>query len=166
MRKSYKTLWVLLLSGAAWCADVVPSEIVAAHNVWRAEVGVPPIIYSNEVAASAQAWADHLKSTNNCHLMHSSGSNGENLFWAGAWSNGPAQDIHSADPINSWADEKRDYDAAKNECADGKVCGHYTQVVWKNSTTVGCAMAMCPNNDQVWVCQYAPSGNWVGQKPY
>ena len=143
-----------------------PAEIVAAHNRWRAEVGVQPISYSDEVAASAQAWADNLKTTRNCHLQHSSGPNGENLYWAGAWSNGPAQDIKSADPVNSWASEKKDYDYASNQCAPGAVCGHYTQVVWANSTKVGCGMALCPDNTQVWACQYAPAGNWVGQKPY
>jgi pathogenesis-related protein 1 len=166
MKKKYIALVALFLSSSAWCGDINPAEIVAAHNVWRAQVGAPPIVYSAEVAASAQSWADHLKSSNNCRLTHSNGSNGENLYWAGAWSDGPSQDIHSADPVNLWADERRDYDYSKNECAAGKVCGHYTQVVWKNSTTVGCAMAICPNNDQVWVCQYAPAGNWVGQKPY
>lgn len=166
MKKSYSALLTLLISISAWCGDVNPAEIVAAHNVWRAEVGVPPITYSAEVAASAQAWADYLKNSNNCHLMHSSTPNGENIFGASAWSDGPAQDIHSSDPVNAWAEEKRDYDYAKNECVNGKVCGHYTQVVWKNSTTVGCAMAMCPNNNQVWVCQYAPAGNYIGQKPY
>ncbi len=166
MKKSYSALLSILLSSAAYCAEVVPSEIVAAHNAVRAQVGVPPIAYSTQVAASAQAWADHLKSTNHCRLTHSSGSNGENLYWAGAWSNGPAQDIHSADPVNAWAAEKKDYTASTNTCAAGKVCGHYTQLVWKNSTQVGCGVAMCSDNTQVWVCQYAPAGNWVGQKPY
>ncbi|MDD2829371.1 MAG: CAP domain-containing protein [Sulfuricurvum sp.] len=166
MKKSFSIWLTLMLSISAWCGDVNPAEIVATHNSVRAEVGVPSITYSAEVAASAQSWADHLKSTNNCKMTHSNGSNGENLFWAGGWSNGPAQDIRSADPVSAWANEKRDYDHGKNECAVGKVCGHYTQLVWKNSTQVGCGMAMCPNNDQVWVCQYAPAGNWVGQKPY
>jgi pathogenesis-related protein 1 len=166
MKKSYSALVSILLSSAAYCGEVVPSEIVAAHNAVRAQVGVSPIAYSPQVAASAQAWAEHLKTTNNCQMIHSGGSNGENLYWAGAWSNGSAQDIHSADPVKTWAEEKKDYNAATNECAAGKVCGHYTQLVWKNSTQVGCGMAMCSNNTQVWVCQYAPAGNWVGQKPY
>jgi pathogenesis-related protein 1 len=166
MKKSFSILLVLLLSSLAWSGDVVPNEIIAAHNSVRAQVGVAPITYSAEVAASAQRWANHLKSTNNCRLTHSNGSNGENLYWAGAWSNGPAQDIHSVDPVNAWAAEKRDYNYSRNECTAGRVCGHYTQLVWKNSTQVGCGMATCSNNDQVWVCQYAPAGNWVGHKPY
>ena len=47
------------------------------------------------------------------------------------------------------------------------MCGHYTQMVWQTSTKVGCAMAVCEDSqEQVWVCQYQPAGNWVGKKPY
>ena len=52
-----------------------------------------------------------------------------------------------------------------NKCKPGKMCGHYTQIVWKNTKKVGCAMIEC-NGTSTWVCQYDPPGNWVGQKPY
>jgi hypothetical protein len=47
-------------------------------------------------------------------------------------------------------------------------CGHYTQVVWGNSKTVGCAYAYCPNNlyKNFWLCAYGPGGNYMGQPPY
>lgn len=147
-------------------AAVNPAEILAAHNRWRAEVGVPDIAYSDTLAVSAQAWADNLRDTHQCHLQHSTGNYGENLFWAGAWSNGPMQDISSTRVVDSWSSEKSNYNYADNRCAEGKVCGHYTQVVWKNTTSVGCAVAVCQDNSQVWACQYKPAGNYVGQKPY
>jgi pathogenesis-related protein 1 len=46
------------------------------------------------------------------------------------------------------------------------LCGHYTQVVWKNSMEVGGGMAICDNKSQVWVCNYNPPGNVEGEKPY
>lgn len=157
----------LLASFSAWSADVNPSEMVAAHNIWRAQVGVEGVTYSETLAASAQAWADNLKTTRNCNMQHSHGKEGENLYWAGAWSNGPAQDVKSKEVVDAWASEQKDYSYASNSCAAGKVCGHYTQVVWKNTTTIGCGMAQCDNpKNQVWVCQYLPAGNWVGEKPY
>jgi pathogenesis-related protein 1 len=119
------------------------------------------------LAASAQAWADKLKSTKNCGMAHSGGPEGENLYWASAWSNGPAQSISPAQVLNAWGSEKANYSHANNNCAAGKVCGHYTQVVWKNTSSVGCGMAVCESpKNQVWVCQYLPAGNYVGQKPY
>jgi pathogenesis-related protein 1 len=145
---------------------VNPAEMVAAHNRWRAQVGVPDIAYSDTLAVSAQAWVDNLKDTNQCKMRHSNGNLGENLFWAGAWSNGPMQDVSSTQVVDAWGKEKQNYNYADNSCASGAVCGHYTQVVWKNSTSVGCGVAVCRDNTQVWACQYAPAGNYVGQKPY
>ncbi|KAK4849585.1 hypothetical protein QYF36_026341 [Acer negundo] len=41
--------------------------------------------------------------------------------------------------VQMWVNEKSDYDYNSNTCAPGKVCGHYTQVVWRNSVRIGCA---------------------------
>lgn len=145
---------------------VDPSAIVATHNLWRAQVGVPELTYSPELAASAQNWAAHLKNENNCQMKHSGGGVGENLFWQGAWSNGNIYQVQSKEVVDAWGSEKKNYDYAQNSCAAGGVCGHYTQVVWKNTTSVGCGMVLCPDNSQIWACQYQPAGNWVGEKPY
>ncbi|MCI5139186.1 MAG: hypothetical protein D3922_12405, partial [Candidatus Electrothrix sp. AR1] len=56
------------------------------------------------------------------------------------------------------------YDYATNSCHS--VCGHYTQVVWRSTKEVGCGMASCNDKAQLWVCQYNPRGNMLGQKPY
>jgi pathogenesis-related protein 1 len=47
-------------------------------------------------------------------------------------------------------------------------CGHYTQVVWGFSTSVGCAYAYCPTTTYInyWLCAYGPGGNYMGQDPY
>jgi pathogenesis-related protein 1 len=164
----------LMLCAAGAQADAVDSAaMVAAHNKWRAQVGVGALSYSPELAASAQAWANELKQTNQCRMRHSSpqGRYGENLYWASAlvWSDGrrELQKVPSAKPVDSWGSEKRDYNHAKNSCTPGKMCGHYTQMVWRTSTKVGCAMAVCGDSqEQVWVCQYQPAGNVEGRKPY
>lgn len=43
--------------------------------------------------------------------------------------------------------------------------GHYSQIVWKNTTEVGCATVTKGGND-ILVCRYNPTGNIVGQKVY
>lgn len=162
-----------LLAGAAHADGVDGAAIVAAHNRWRAQVGVGALRYSPALAASAQAWADELKRSNQCRMRHSQpqGRYGENLFWASAlvWSDGRRElsKVTPAQAVDTWGGEKRDYDHGRNRCAPGKVCGHYTQMVWATSTTVGCAMAVCADSqEQVWVCQYQPAGNVVGRRPY
>ncbi|MES1981195.1 MAG: CAP domain-containing protein [Pseudomonadota bacterium] len=154
-------------------APLDTAAIVSAHNKWRAAVGVPDLSYSPALAVSAQAWAETLKQTNHCAMRHSNsnGQYGENLYWASAtqWSDGriELQQVPAAQVVNSWGSEKSDYDYSNNRCAPGKMCGHYTQLVWRTTRTVGCAMAVCEDSkEQMWVCQYQPPGNWVGEKPY
>ncbi len=160
-------------AGAASIEPFDRAAILAAHNKWRAEVGVARLNYSTELEVSAQAWANKLKKNNHCHMRHSSpdGKYGENLYWASAimWSDGrrEQQKIDPSEPVDSWGKERADFDYAANNCRPGKVCGHYTQMVWRDTQKVGCAYAVCEDSkEQIWVCQYQPAGNWVGEKPY
>lgn len=174
------------LGGIAWLCTVVftiqaagfegvdNASMVAEHNKWRAKAGVKEqLAYSSELAVKAQTWADHLKLTNACKMRHSAadGKFGENLYWASAleWSDGRSelQDVPPERVVDSWGSEKTNYDYANNHCARGKMCGHYTQMVWRSTKAVGCARAVCEDtHEQVWVCEYQPAGNWVGMKPY
>jgi len=47
--------------------------------------------------------------------------------------------------VVAWDGEKSDYTFATRTCASGKVCGHYTQVVWAKSKYLGCGYAYCPS---------------------
>ena len=145
-------------------------EIVAAHNNWRSQVYVSRLHWSPTIAAIAQRFADSLKSNEGCQPSHSATDLGENLFWASpkTYSDGRSevQAITPAQVVDDWGSEKVDYDSSANMCAVGKVCGHYTQMVWKNTAEIGCGKAICPDNSQIWVCNYSPAGNFVGEHPY
>ncbi|RRT48200.1 hypothetical protein B296_00032336 [Ensete ventricosum] len=56
--------------------------------------------------------------------------------------------------------------ADRNSCVDGQVCGHYTWVVWQDSTTIGCAPTHCDNGDIFIIYNYNPTTNIEGQSPY
>lgn len=133
-------------------------DFLNAHNAARALVGVGPMTWDATVAAYALS---HTNSRiGNCSLIHSNGPYGENLAKGTGSFSGTAA-------VNLWVAEKADYTYATNTCAAGKVCGHYTQVVWKNSVRLGCARVLC-NNGLWWfiTCSYDPPGNYIGQKPY
>ncbi|EIJ43879.1 uncharacterized protein with SCP/PR1 domains [Beggiatoa alba B18LD] len=133
--------------------------IVSSHNQWRQKVNVPALRWSTTVAATAQAWANQLQ-TKGCPLEHSSQHQyGENI------AAGTGMSLTPEGVVALWASEVGNYDYAMNRCATGKVCGHYTQIVWQSSTEVGCGKASC-GNQEVWVCNYNPAGNYVGRKPY
>ena len=63
-------LVIVLRSTCAEAGAVDSEAVVAAHNKWRAQVGVPELSYSHELEVSAQAWADNLKQTNRCNMRH------------------------------------------------------------------------------------------------
>ncbi|UXX78869.1 pathogenesis-related family 1 protein [Reichenbachiella carrageenanivorans] len=140
-------------------ADETEVELlIDRHNFWRADVGVAPINYSEELAEVANKWAIQLKSQG-CAFKHSQNAYGENLF------KGTVGYFTAGDAVDSWGSEKQDYDYKKNKCTTGKMCGHYTQIVWENTTEVGCAKSIC-DGSVIWVCNYNPAGNYVGQQPY
>ncbi|WAM26162.1 CAP domain-containing protein [Myxococcus sp. NMCA1] len=146
-------------------------DMVTAHNLARSRAqpapkpALPPLAWSTQAERKASSWAKACKFEHNPNR----GDFGENLAAAtpGAWT--------TSQVVKSWADESADYDYRRNTCQKGKVCGHYTQVVWRKTAAVGCATVMCNKNSpfgakfptwQLWVCNYAPPGNWVGQRPY
>ena len=148
------------------------NEMLASHNRWRREVGVGPLDWSKRLATSAQDWARHIRSTRNCRIdagAHSQRPDiGENLAYYSPLrsSSGSVreQSVSATRVANDWGREQRDYNPASNSCSG--VCGHYTQMVWAATSQVGCGRAVCADQSQVWVCQYSPPGNYVGQKPY
>jgi pathogenesis-related protein 1 len=138
--------------------------ITAAHNAVRCRVSrpsaqtLPPLSWSQPLAAHAQRYADSL-ARNGCNLQHSQTEHGENLF-GGSGKNTPAE------VVTRWAGEEQCFHYANFPASCSCTCGHYTQLVWADTTRLGCGMARCANGSEVWVCNYDPAGNYVGSAPY
>ena len=127
-----------------------------AHNAIHARVGFPPLVWSDQLAQLAQNWANHLIATGS--FGHRPNNQyGENLYSVSGGAAFPAQ------LVGYWAKEAREYDVRSNACSG--VCGHYTQIVWAGTRSVGCAVAT-DRRQEVWVCNYDPPGNIVGYRPY
>jgi pathogenesis-related protein 1 len=176
-------LWVVVLSACGGGGDGDPDlgsvdeeppqlvGIVAEHNSVRGAHGVGPLVWDPQLAAIAQQWAH--RCVDNAYppglIDHNPdrsddypGSVGENIYGtSGSTVSGPGVVIY-------WAAEEADYDYDSNTCTENEVCGHYTQIVWENTTKVGCAVASCPGltYSTVVVCNYSPAGNYSGQRPY
>ncbi|KAI0669976.1 CAP domain-containing protein, partial [Trametes maxima] len=130
-------------------------QYLQAHNSIRSQHGASPLTWSDDLAAKAQQWA------NGCVFQHSGGSLGpfgENL----AAGTGSSYGIQSA--VKSWTDE---YNPNSPEPS------HFTQVVWKASSQVGCAVQSCNGifdasfgPAKFFVCEYSKQGNVIGQFAY
>ncbi|KAL5787959.1 hypothetical protein ACOSP7_004908 [Xanthoceras sorbifolium] len=109
-----------------------------AHNAARVQVGVANIVWDNTLESYALNYANSRKG--DCNLVHLNGAYGENLAKGSGSFTGTAA-------VNLW-------------------CLHYTQVVWRNSVSLGCARVQCNNGWWFVTCNYDPPGNYVGQLPY
>ncbi|GGA92130.1 CAP domain-containing protein [Puia dinghuensis] len=139
------------------------SAMVQQHNTYRSALQLPPLVWSPALAKDALAWGQHLAAIDKGqHDASIRGKEGENLWW------GTADAFSYADMVDMWGNEKNSFrygvfpDVGTSR---GAMVGHYTQMVWKNTTSVGCALVGNGTNDYL-VCRYAVPGNVVGEKPY
>ncbi|PON97976.1 Ves allergen [Trema orientale] len=146
------------------CRDCFPESMkfLFEHNLVRARKGLLPLVWDTKLKNYARSWANKRKA--DCALEHSFADGqfdlGENIFWGG----GPGW--NATDAVTAWAEEEKYYNYGANSCAQGKMCGHYTQIVWRSTKRVGCAKVLCNNNDVFMTCNYDPPGNYFGERPY
>jgi len=132
--------------------DLRAAAIVDAHNAHRAEHCAPPLAWSADLARAAQAWADQI-GARGCALEHSRSSYGENL------AAGTAGTLSPEDVVEMWYREVEHYRFRTGRFS--MQTGHFTQVVWRDTRSVGCGTTSC-NGLDVWVCNYDPPGNVQG----
>jgi uncharacterized protein YkwD len=145
MKLSSAVAAMLVVAGTApVLAQDISGEALSAHNALRAQHGVPALKWSGKLAGVAQAYADK------CVFEHNNTGYGENLA--------QATDPSVTAMINDWYSEIGMYDFASGT---GDGTGHFTQVVWKSTTQVGCGLAQCTDGAML-VCNYSPAGNMDG----
>lgn len=159
--------------------DEMKQQFVDSHNQARSTVSpaaadMVAVQWDDRIAEVSQ------KVIRKCQFSHSNGPDrviagykyplGENIYV------GMSVVPNSIDPahyVKKWDEERNYYNIYNLRCTPGKMCGHYTQVVWSTSRKIGCAIAKCPmikgtssRFDLLAICHYGPNGNWRGKKPY
>jgi len=139
-------------------ADDFAQSMLAIHNRERAQVGVPPLVWDSRLAAEAASYVPELVDLGD--LEHSdeamNGETGENLAM------GTQGDYSAEDLAEYWVEERESFvpgifpDVSRT--GDWSEVGHYTAMIWRGTTRVGCA-AGTGGGELYLVCRYAPVGN-------
>ena len=150
-----------------------PAELAGItlyHNQYRlAENASPPLpqlTWDPALAVIAANWAAMCRDVDAPIglIDHNPGRSATYPSYVGENIYGGASSAKAA--VDLWMTEKPNYNLAANTC--NGVCGHYTQIVWRKTLKVGCAISHCPAlrfSDSI-ICDYGPGGNFNGERPY
>lgn len=141
--------------------------ILQKHNCARTRYGLAPLNWDWQLAADAAVHAER------CIFAHASQigkapvvQQGENLSIA----------MGKPVTVDGWLREEKNFACADNQCLRDQ-CGHWTQMLWHSTKSVGCAKKVCRDvtdgankdigfsNAEYLVCRYSPPGNYIGQHP-
>ncbi|GLC61872.1 hypothetical protein PLESTB_001813100 [Pleodorina starrii] len=148
--------------GYGGCED--PDAALSTTNQYRAIHGAPALSWSDGLASEAQNLAQSLANSG-CYLQHS-GSPGESLYMY-SYSGGVSLNCENA--VQTWYSEESNYMYSYTPWSDNSLqaTGHFTQLVWKSTSEVGCGAA-AGNGGTCYVvaCRYWPPGNTRGDEEY
>ncbi|WP_294012148.1 CAP domain-containing protein [Sphingomonas sp.] len=137
-------------------------RLLASHNSERARLNLPPLQWDPQLAASAAAYGPMLARVG--RLQHSPRAmrpgQRENLWMGTRGSYSPEQ------MVRTWIDERRMFRAGMfpyvSRTGNWNDVSHYTQLIWKGTTRVGCVIHSTGSWDYL-ICRYSPPGNVDGR---
>ena len=160
-------LAAVLLQGSADRLSNFEERILAAHNRERTGAGIAPLAWDSRLAKSAAQWGGRLARLGD--LQHypddprDPDPEGENL-WLGTRGHFSPEEM-----VGSWIEEKRHFRPgrfpANSRTGSVDDIGHYTQLMWRSTDRVGCALVRSSDYD-VLVCRYLEGGNVIGEQPF
>jgi hypothetical protein len=124
------------------------SAMLNSTNTYRTQHNASDVKWNDTLADFAE---DYLAENDDCEFEHSGGPYGENI--AIGYANASAA-------VEAWGDEREEYDFDEGEFS--KETGHFTQMVWKNTSAVGCGRRLCGERGWFLACEYWPRGNVIG----
>ncbi|KAH9524801.1 hypothetical protein Btru_027858 [Bulinus truncatus] len=147
-------------------AEVLTQDVInaflQAHNDARALVSVPPLVWDQTLSDYAAKWSS------GCVWTHTNGAYGGNIHCSY-----PLKDnaLAAQDAVTLWKSEITNVDLPNWNCmfSLNNTCGHYSQVVWRDTQRVGCGITHCNSVKKLTnyvVCEYDRGGNVMGKTPY
>ncbi len=141
------------------------NRVLSSHNHERQSMGMPLLKWDGALAKRAQAWADHLATKEK--FEHSPNIPGEPLEGENIW--GGTSGAYSPEAmVDLWIAEKDKFvwGVFPANSSTGRVqdVSHYTQVVWRQTGSVGCGISQ-GRKVEILVCRYSEPGNMIGSHP-
>ena len=143
--------------------DAASARLLAAHNRERARVGVAPLRWDPMLAAAAASYGPTLARLGDLRHSSKAARQGqlENLWMGTRGAFSPEQ------MVGNWISERAYYRHGTfpdvSRTGRWSDVAHYTQVIWRGTTHVGCAIHPSRNYDYL-ICRYSPPGNVDGRR--
>lgn len=143
-------------------ASSLAARILAVHNRERAAVGSPPLAWDPALASAAASYGPALAALG--RLAHSPRESRpgqrENLAM------GSVGHYGIEDLVGFWVEEKAHFLPGTfpnvSRTGEWKDVAHYTQMIWRSTTNVGCAIYLSAGRNYL-ICRYTPPGNADGR---
>jgi len=129
--------------------DLFTSAVLNSTNFFRSEHNASWAVWNETTASFAEKY---LADNHDCEFEHSGGPYGENIALG-------CTEVTGC--VDLWGNERQLYDY--NDPKFTKETGHFTQLVWKNSSSVGCGRRLCGEKGWFLACEYWPRGNVLGR---
>lgn len=164
--------------------DSQKATLLQTHNELRSKValgqqeGQPSaadmmeFIWNDQLANMAQCFANECEFDHFSCSLANRGQFGQNIY--GVWyAPNPPTDLDYEEPVNGWFEENEIFPKKYVDnfiFEDDNGYGHYSQLIWGNTTEVGCAAVLFQDVDDWWAhqiyCNYFPSGNYEFRPVY
>jgi len=149
--------------GEAQNLSRLEARLLAIHNRERSATGARPLVWDARLAAAAASYGPALERLGK--LAHSPPATrlgqGENL-WMGTRGAYELEEM-----AGGWAAERSLFRPgifpAVSTSGNWSDVAHYTQMIWRGTTRIGCALHKSRKWDFL-ICRYSPPGNVVGQR--
>ncbi|KAJ5789954.1 uncharacterized protein N7518_006965 [Penicillium psychrosexuale] len=149
--------------------DSYQESILYYHNIHRSEHSVGDLTWSDDLAGAANTLASRCVYGHDTSIVSASGDYGQNI----AYGYDAAEVGEKIISGMMYTDEApyfaNLYGEANPDMTNFEKWGHFTQIVWKATTQVGCATVSCSDLGNVGsaapytVCNYGSPGNYAGE---
>ena len=138
------------------------ARLLASHNLERSRVNAPPLQWDPQLAAAAASYGPVLARMGRLeHSPRASRPGQRENLWMGP------RGVYSPERmVGAWIDERAMFRPGVfpnvSRTGNWSHVSHYTQLIWKGTTRVGCAIQPAGQMEYL-ICRYSPPGNIDGK---